>query len=81
MITISEHFVVADMEYESDGTRPRGYKAFNASGKGRPIATVAGRVELVRDGNADMAKLDGKTYALRDILTFARAGERGLSVL
>lgn len=68
--------------------RPHSYTTYNASGRGKLVATIAGPVELVRSPipcstqTADLGLLDdGKAYCLRDVLEFARRGERGLSIV
>ena len=81
-ITINEHFVRTEMEFEENGKRPAGYMAYNAHGKGKPVATVSGPIEIVKGHvNVDMGRIPSGTYALRDILAFARRGEHGLSIV
>ena len=75
-ITISETTVRTMGEYGPDS-----YGAYNLTGKGKPVATVEGVFEAVKEFGADMIKLDGYTWALRDILAFARRGDRGLIVV
>ena len=76
-ITISETTVRTMGEYGPDS-----YGAYNLSGKGKTVATIEGAIQGVKsEFGADMIKLDGYTWALRDILSFARRGERGLMVV
>jgi hypothetical protein len=77
MLTISQTWVPT---YDEDN-RASGYHALNASGKGHQIAVVAGPVIKASLGHdSDGGQLDDGLYALRDILAFARRGERGLSI-
>lgn len=81
-ITINKHFEMATCEINEDGSQPAGYWALNASGKGEVVALVAGPVELADMGyGAEGGKIGDDVYALRDVLAFARRGERGLSVI
>lgn len=77
MIAISQTWVHTINE---DGERS-GYHALNASGKGTRVALVAGPVTKDSLGHdSDGGRLDDGVYVLRDILAFARRGERGLSI-
>jgi hypothetical protein len=59
---------------------PSSYKALNISGRGKLVATVTGPMTAAKHYNADMVSMDDGTWALRDILDFAKAGLRGLSM-
>lgn len=78
MLTISQTWVPT---IDEDGARS-GYHALNASGKGTLVAVVAGPVakEILGHSGNDGGRLDDGVYVLRDILAFARRGERGLSI-
>ena len=61
------------------------HTALNLSGSGKIIATVQGPIEPIIASEdhfgCDMIGFEGKTWAIRDILRFARNGERGLVVV
>ena len=57
-----------------------GYWALNTSGKGEVIAEIEGDIEKCVLFNSDCGLLNGKKYALRDILSFAKKGLHGLSI-
>jgi hypothetical protein len=59
---------------------PGHYEALSLT-SGRALATVTGPGEIVQSFGVDMWRLSDGDYALRDILAFARRGERGLSVV
>lgn len=81
-INISEQWINERMEGDTD--RASGYYALNASGKGKLIETIVGALEIVvvRCGAVavELAKIEGRTYSLRDAVDFARAGTHGLSI-
>lgn len=55
---------------------------YNASGKGKAVATVDGPVAVCDLGfGCDGGLIDGQSWALRDVLDMAKRGERGLSLV
>lgn len=67
---------------DTEESGPASYKALAINTtKGVAVATVTGPGEIVKSWSADMWRLEDGTYALRDILTFARRGARGLSIV
>lgn len=78
MTTITIHETTEKIQGETGMTS---YKALNASGKGKPVAKVTGDLIVQKDEfGSDEVKFDGGTWALRDILSIARRGERGLAI-
>jgi hypothetical protein len=57
------------------------YKAYNISGRGKLVAKIQGDMTPAKHFDADMITLDDGTYALRDILSFAQRGMRGLTLI
>lgn len=64
----------------NESQRGDSYKALNASGKGKRIATINGAERCDLGFGCDGALAEGKQWALRDVLAMAQRGEHGLSV-
>jgi hypothetical protein len=56
------------------------YDALNAQGRGKKVAVISGEFEVVSHQFGDSVKLADGTYALREVLSFAKRGERGLTL-
>lgn len=57
------------------------YESLNISGRGKLVAKVKGDMIAQKDWQGvDEVGLDGYTWALRDILWFAKRGQRGLTI-
>jgi DNA-directed RNA polymerase subunit RPC12/RpoP len=62
--------------------RSNGYDGYNVSGKGRFIAEIDGPVSKCDLGDGvDGGHLNDGRYALRDVLSYARLGLKGLQVV
>ena len=82
-LTINSKFFKATMEDDGNGYAPSGYVGYT-TGPGQHVATIEGNFQLADPKmhfGATMIVLDGKTWAMRDVLAMAKRGERGLRVI
>jgi hypothetical protein len=57
------------------------YKSYNISGRGKLVAKVQGVMTPSKHFDADLITLNDGDYTLRDILSFAQRGMRGLNLV
>ena len=81
-IKIRKSWYAAEMEQDERGHQAGGYWGLNIQGRGKLVAVIDGPVQVVDIGfGVQGGRLDdGKSYAPRTLIAFARRGDHGLSI-